>query len=348
MSKVSLADVAARAGVSLATVDRAANGRPGVSQRTIEKIRRAAAELNYRKSGGLGASGEVPLSMLVAMPVARSFFFKDLVSELKASRNYRPDFAANLSFLYFEPDDTSFPGQLAARALAGEFDAVAVFGANFPGMKNAIHTIKKAGIKVICIISDLDGTLRDAFVGQDNIAAGRTAATLFARYCSAGSGQVQLMSGYLHLNDQEERVEAFQEHLRKIAPQYRCRIREFGDGNNERTDALTRKFLMGTRNPAGIYGCGGGHVGIIRALAETGKPKGSAVVVHDLTEQSGEALRTGLVDCVIDQSVAQVARACIRKAHFLVRSHPTPGFQDRINIGIYIAENVPDDISMDA
>ena len=42
-----IADVAARAGVSLATVSRVMNGNPSVDERLAQKVRAAAAELNY-------------------------------------------------------------------------------------------------------------------------------------------------------------------------------------------------------------------------------------------------------------------------------------------------------------
>ncbi|WP_309066033.1 LacI family DNA-binding transcriptional regulator [Microbacterium sp.] len=49
--RATLADVARAAGVGLATVSRALNGRPDVSEETTERVRRAAAALGYRPSG---------------------------------------------------------------------------------------------------------------------------------------------------------------------------------------------------------------------------------------------------------------------------------------------------------
>ena len=45
-----IADVAARAGVSLATVSRVMNGNPSVDEALAEKARAAAEELNYSAS----------------------------------------------------------------------------------------------------------------------------------------------------------------------------------------------------------------------------------------------------------------------------------------------------------
>ncbi len=49
-ARVTIEDVAARAGVSIATVSRAVNGRYGVSDRTVERVRLVIDELGYESS----------------------------------------------------------------------------------------------------------------------------------------------------------------------------------------------------------------------------------------------------------------------------------------------------------
>ena len=48
MSKITIQDVARRAGVSVATIDRVLNRRPGVKALTVEKVETAIRELNYQ------------------------------------------------------------------------------------------------------------------------------------------------------------------------------------------------------------------------------------------------------------------------------------------------------------
>jgi len=48
LKRVTIHDVAEAAGVSLATVDRVLNTRPGVRKATIEKVRQAVESLNYQ------------------------------------------------------------------------------------------------------------------------------------------------------------------------------------------------------------------------------------------------------------------------------------------------------------
>ena len=63
MKRVTIHDVAEAAGVSLATVDRVLNGRPGVRKATIEKVRSAADGLNYKPdvfAAGLAKKRDLP------------------------------------------------------------------------------------------------------------------------------------------------------------------------------------------------------------------------------------------------------------------------------------------------
>ena len=53
MGRTTIADIARNAEVSTATVDRALNGRPGVSAANRQRVLRAARELGYLPSEGM-------------------------------------------------------------------------------------------------------------------------------------------------------------------------------------------------------------------------------------------------------------------------------------------------------
>lgn len=111
-SRASIVDVAARAGVSVATVSRALRDMPNVSAPTRDRVLRAAAELHYSASplaSGL-VTGRVR-SVGVVMPYAGRWFFAevlrgieeelrghgyDLVLHVLADDRRRQDFFASL------------------------------------------------------------------------------------------------------------------------------------------------------------------------------------------------------------------------------------------------------------
>lgn len=114
-SAVSMADVAARAGVSLSTVSRALGGAPGVSEVTRERIRRVAADLAYvvspeASSLSRGSTGRVG----VVVPGVTPWYYSSAVAGIGEVLR-----AAGLDLLLYEvptPQDRDhFFDQLPAR-----------------------------------------------------------------------------------------------------------------------------------------------------------------------------------------------------------------------------------------
>ena len=83
-STVTLSDVAAKAGVSIATASRALAGKPRVSREMIDRVRAVAAELGYRVDPVARALREGS-SRLVGMivPVIGIPFFAQLVDAIE-------------------------------------------------------------------------------------------------------------------------------------------------------------------------------------------------------------------------------------------------------------------------
>ena len=79
-----LSDVAKRAGVSLATVDRVINKRPNVKPRTVERVRQAMADLNYRPDPlAAGLARRKRFRLLFLLPTGTNAFMIDLASQIE-------------------------------------------------------------------------------------------------------------------------------------------------------------------------------------------------------------------------------------------------------------------------
>ena len=77
--RVTVHDLARAAGVSLATVDRVLNGRPGVRKGTIEKVEAAIAEIGFRRdltASMLARARDIVLKIIV--PEGTNQFFGKL------------------------------------------------------------------------------------------------------------------------------------------------------------------------------------------------------------------------------------------------------------------------------
>ena len=86
MSKITIQDVAQRAGVSVATIDRVLNRRPGVRSQTVEKVETAIRELNYqpdRIAARLARGREYRLWFV--LPTTAGEFFQRINDEVEDS-----------------------------------------------------------------------------------------------------------------------------------------------------------------------------------------------------------------------------------------------------------------------
>ena len=83
MNRATIIDIARLAGVSTATVDRALNGRRGVSASNQQRVLRAAQELNYLPSEGQSFLPARAAQLEFFMPQHRQSFLADVALRLE-------------------------------------------------------------------------------------------------------------------------------------------------------------------------------------------------------------------------------------------------------------------------
>src|SRR5690606_12552014 len=129
-------------------------------------------------------------------------------------------------------------------------------------------------------ISDMPASRRDHYVGIDNVAAGRSAASLIGRFIGPRAGKIALIAGSMLVRDHVERRMGFDQVIRAEFPGLECLPVLEG-----RVDAdITRKLLADCleREPSvvGIYSIGAGNRGVIDVLESKPAFKDIVVVAH--------------------------------------------------------------------
>jgi LacI family transcriptional regulator len=332
-------DVARTAGVSLATVDRVLNARPGVRPETAEKVENAIRALDFRRdlSASLLARAR-DLRVVFLIPDGGNAFMESLVGAIgrrvRQTRNERVTLSASQ---YHALD----PAALIARldALSGrDTDCAVIVAPDDPGVARAIDAASQRGVAVITLVSDLPGSARRHFIGIDNQAAGRTAASLLGRFCIAG--KVGVVAGSLALRDHRERFEGFSgvlghefPHLSVVGP-----VEALDD--DAATEAAVLELLMAHPDITGIYNLGAGNAGLVAALGKTHRAGTVRVVAHELTDTTRGALRAGTLDVVLDQNPDGEIRAAIAAARQVALSPDAEVHSDPIEIGIFLRDNL--------
>lgn len=329
------------AGVSLATVDRVLNERPGVRSVTIKKVQAAIAELGYvRDTAAANLARKRVYNLLFVLPGSENEFVLALKAQIREQTEKLANDRTKLSLALAVPFDPEDFVNILDRIDPLETDGVAIFSPETPSVRDAINRLRDKGLAVVTLVSDLPSSERNHFVGIDNISAGQTAAQLMGRFVKE-PGKILFITGSRFARDHLERRQGFDLVMgADFAPLEVIASIESKD-DPDKIYALLPELFETHSNVRGIYSSAAGNEGLVRYLREKGKPRDLVVVAHELTGLSKTALNDGDFDAVISQDSGHLIRSCVRLLRSVVDGVPHNPAQERIRIDIYLKENIP-------
>jgi LacI family transcriptional regulator len=307
MKRARLQDIAAAAGVGLATVDRVLNERGGVRRATAARVLEAARSLGANRT--LPALHTRPLRIDVILSNLHPPFYRRLGAALA-------DVALPLGSL-LRIQQTYVDGIAVARKIRADradYDGIVVVGGDHAEVRAAIGEAAAAGKAVVTLVSDVPSASRLAYVGIDNARAGRTAGYFLGRMLG-GRGAVAVVTGDPHNRCQAEREAGFREALGRRFPGLRLAATVVGHEDDRHTFARLSDALADVPAIAGVYNTAGAVVAVADAIRAQHRP--IAYVAHELTPDSRRLLAEGALDLVIDQNPELQARRAIE--HLAIR-----------------------------
>lgn len=335
-------DIARAAGVSTATVDRVLHGRLPVRPATAQRVLQAAADLRYLPNEDLWRSlRPPPMSLVFLLPAGTNRYLRMLGDCIAGASDVLLPYHVHCKVHYIDSFD---PARVAAaiRRHARDAQGLAFMALEHPRVRDAVDELSARGVHVLTLISDLTQSSREAYVGIDNRAAGRTAATLIGRFLGSRTGSVALIAGSLAYRGHEEREMGFLRLMQDEFPHLRIvGVREGRD------DADTNHRLTGTlirQHPdlVGLYNIGGGAEGVGRALKEHGRDSASTVfVAHGLTPDTRTLLIDGTLDAVITQHPQTVLLNAVRIFTNLRDGRSANVGVEPVRISVVLRENLP-------
>lgn len=332
-SRVTIADVAKAAGVSLSTVDRVLNGRAPVRRDTAQRIHEVAESIGFHAAGVIrervrGKRMRHTLGFLLEQPDVA--FYRELAEALQHATEAHVEFCATPVIEYMD-DISPEAVSLRLRALAERVDAVALVAADHPLIGAEIERLKTKGVPVFALISDLSSPARAGYAGLDNRSVGRTAAW-FITQLAHEPGKLAIFVGSHRFQCQELCEMSFRSYVREHAPSFELMEPLVTLESNQLAEEGTRDLLHRHPDIVGVFVAGGGVDGVLRALREhrsgtTGpRPIG---VARELTQRVREGLLTGDLHAALSHPLPQLAQALVAMM-VKVLDHPTLGLQQTI------------------
>lgn len=341
MSKPTVHDIAKEAGVSLATVDRVLNARPGVREKTIAKVQSAVERIGYvRDTYAANLARQRRYRFVFVLPEGPNQFtgmLKGALSEAYASQIAD---RVQLKITSVRSHDPHAVVRSLQSLNAAQFDGVAIMAPETPQVRDAIARLKGGGLSVITIVSDLPNSERDYFIGINNIAAGRTAALLMGRFLK-GSGEILVVTNSIQSRDSLDRRLGFDRVMVSDFPHLDVlpSVESFDDP--DRMTAILQEVVQHRPQVKGIYSMGSGNVALLDALRLSGRLDELTVIAHEVTPATRQALVDDEIAAVITQNVGHLARGAMRVLRALCDDLPIFEAQEKVRIEIVLRENLP-------
>ena len=340
MAKVTVFDVAASAGVSLATVDRVLNGRKGVRPATVERVQAAIGRLGFRRDAfAAGLATRKRERYLFVLPGRGTNSFTNALHDtIAAAAAVLSDQRVLVRTLDYAALDDAALAALLSSLDAAECDGVAVVAMESPAVRHEIDRLVEKNIPVVTLVSDVSPSRRSVFLGIDNTAAGRVAASLIGRMTGAERGSIGLFVGRMTLHDHADRRLGFEQVLRREFPDLTLLPTIEGRDDSAVTGPLAARMLRRHPDLVGIYNAGAGNRGIIAALRADARLPAPVVVAHELTAHARDALLSGTFTAVLHQDQEQENAVAALRA--LARGE-TSFLPRPVRTQIFLRDNVP-------
>ncbi|MGE8105261.1 LacI family DNA-binding transcriptional regulator [Allorhizobium sp. NPDC080224] len=340
--KPTVHDIASRAGVSLATVDRVLNRRPGVSARTREKVDQAVSELGFVRDVAAAnlAKGRIyPLTFII--PSNDNSFMRGLRLALQEASARAGVERIAIRLVDVPAFDAAALAAALRQAAMEEPAGIAFVAVDAPEVAAAASEIVSAGIPLVTLVSDLSGAERDHYAGIDNAAAGRTAASLLGRFAAGRDGKVAVLAGSMLVRDHRERCEAFASVMAQDFPGLAVLPVIEGRDDPVVVERKVSALFADRSDIVALYSLGAGNRGLVRALGRLSPERRPVVIAHELTETTRGALQSGLIDAVLNQDAGHEVRSAIRVLKAKADGLPVVAAQERIRIDIFLKDNLP-------
>ena len=258
-------DIAATAGVSLATVDRVLNQRAGVRAVTRQRVEEAISKIGYVRdvaAANLAKSRLYPLIFI--LPASDNSFMNSVHAEVRAAIARAGFERTNIRIVEVPAFDPTALAGILDGLLTEDLAGVALVAVDAPEVRAAVDRLVAAGVPVVTLVSDLTGSARYHYAGVDNIAAGRTAARLLGRFLGGRSGSVAVLVGSMLVRDHQERRDGFSTVMAEEFPRLALLPVLEGRDDPETVEALISEALATHDTIIGIYSIGAGNRGLIR------------------------------------------------------------------------------------
>ena len=217
IDRVTLDMIAARAGVSIGTVDRALNNRDGINEETRKRVLEVADKLNYQPNKLAGVLGRKKKTRIgIVYPVFDRDFNAAIDKGVTDAANELFDFGVTVDKIRFELQSPEMAYEKLQSIDLSQYDGFAINSVG-RAIEEAINGFVDSGVPVITFNTDFPNSSRLFYIGSDLQQAGMMAGEMLAILIGY-TGKVAVLGDFTRLTPSIERFSGFCEFLQTHYP----------------------------------------------------------------------------------------------------------------------------------
>lgn len=325
--RITIKDIAEKAGVSVGTVDRVLHERPNVSPKALAKVRKALEEMKYEPNMYASAlANSRPYNFHCLMPKHESEAYWEEVEEgQKKACEVRRDFNVKIHIHYYKRNDWNTFTEEYEKVLMEDVDGVILVPSRLEMTRKFTDILHEREIPFIMLDSYMPDLRPLSFYGQDSFASGYFAARMLS-LIAQNEKQIMLMKQTLDgvavaSKQQDNREVGFRHYMRDHFPNVEILEVDLPYGGTKKEyNAILDKFFKD--NP-GIHHCitmnSKAHL-VGEFLLKTNR-RNVQIMGYDMVGKNAKCLRQGSISFLIAQhgymqgyySVDTLVRAIILK-----------------------------------
>ncbi len=215
--QVGIKEIARALNISIGTVDRALHNRPGVSEKTKNKVLQMANGLGYRPNLAAQALKlNRRISIAAVLPKHISYFFDPLRGGIATAAEAAVRGQVSVDFIEY-PRLGVGDEEALQKVTQGSYNGVIFLPGNMQRYDAIMRRMARNGMAMMCVGSDAPATQRIGSVGVDAYVSGAIAAELLALRLTH-KANVVVFSGELSLMDHAEKLRGFAATIAVQAP----------------------------------------------------------------------------------------------------------------------------------
>lgn len=327
--RITIKDIAEKAGVSVGTVDRVLHNRPNVSSKSLAKVKKVLEEMNYEPNmyaSALAHNKSYTFYCLMPKHESEAYWEEVELGQMKACETRR-DFNVHIKTLYYTRYDFSTFTKCYEECLEASPSGVIIIPASLERTREFTDKLHEREIPFIMLDSYMPDLRPLAFYGQDSFASGYFAAKMLMLIANKEK-EIMLMKQTLdgqHVasKQQDNREVGFRHYMKDHFPDIEITEVDLPyEQSRKEHNAILEKFFKAHPH---IHHCialnSKAHI-VGDFLLNTNR-RNIQIMGYDMVEKNARCIREGSISFLIAQhgymqgyySVDALVRALILRKH---------------------------------